>query len=122
MNEDYWFTRDEPIVAGNADNVGLSFADENGVAIDITGWLKMTYKAYDSTGRITDAINVAHAAMTKTSSGSGVTDTVIIPFTETDTDITPGRYDQEFLVEVAGQMRTIFRGTLKIEPKIAEAP
>ena len=115
----YWFEYDTPAVAADDENLSLTFSIA-GVPVDISAWTDMTYKAESSS--TVDTITVAHSAMSRTSSGAGVTDTVIIPLSTTDTDITPGRYSHAFSVKIAGQVRSIFRGTIIIAEEIAEVP
>ena len=119
MAKNYWFEYDAPVVAADDDSISLTFKLA-GVPVDVSAWTDMTYKAESNTS--TDTITVAHAAMSRTSSGAGVTDTVIIPRSTTDTDITPGRYSHAFSVKIAGQVRSIFRGTIIIAEEIAEVP
>ena len=120
MSDDYYFILDMNVVAVNDDNISLVLDDSSGNPVDVSGYTDMTYKAEsDST---TDVINVAHAAMSRTSSGGGVTDTIVIPLADTDTDITPGRYNHEFSVKIAGSKRTFFRGTITILTEWAEVP
>ncbi len=120
MPQNYWFNLDMSVVSYNDENISLTFKDSNGDPLVITGWLNMTYKA--SAAWTTDVIEVAHAAMTKTSSGSGSTDRVIIPISASDSAITQGLYNHEFSVEIASQDRTIFRGTIRILDRVAEVP
>lgn len=120
MADRYWFIYDTAIVAVNDENVSLVFDLLDGTPVDVSTWTDMTYKA--SSDQTTDVINVAHATMTRTSSGAGITDTIIIPFADTDTDIATGLYNHEFSVKIAGDKRTIFRGTVRILEEIAEVP
>jgi len=117
--EKYWFDIDPSLVAYNDDNISLVIKVA-GVAVDITGWSNMTYKA--SAPWTTDTIEVADAAMSQTSSGSGVTDTIVIPISKTDSAIDAGLYNHEFSCEIATNDRTIFRGTIRILERIAEVP
>lgn len=121
MSDNYFFELDPTMVAYNDESFALTFSDEDtGDAVDISGWTNMTYKALST--KTTDTIEVAHAAMSRTSSGSGTTDTVVIPISTSDSAITQLKYNHEFSVEIAGQKRTIFRGTIKILDRRAEVP
>jgi len=118
--ENYWFDHDLSLVTYNDDNIGLVIQDSAGTAVDVTGWSNMTYKA--SADWTTDTIEVADAAMTQTSSGSGVTDTIVIPISSADSAISKGLYNHEFSCTIASQDRTIFRGTIRMVDRIAEVP
>ena len=101
---DYWFTLDESVIAANDHDISMTFSS-GGSPVDVTAWANLT-----------------NAAMVKSDSGSGTTDTVTIPLASTDTDIAAGRYSQEFSAEISSKDRTIFRGTIRIVAKIAEVP
>jgi len=118
--ENYWFNLDMSMVAYNDDNISLTIKDTAGDAVDVTGWADMTYKA--SASWTTDTIEVADAAMSQTSSGSGVTDTIVIPISASDSAIDKGVYDHEFSCAILSNDRTIFRGTIRIVERISEVP
>jgi len=118
--ENYFFNIDMTMVAYNDENIGLTISDTTGTAVDVTGWSNMTYKA--SAPWTTDTIEVADAAISQTSSGSGVTDTIVIPISAAKSAISKGLYNHEFSCEIASHDRTIFRGTIRILERNAEVP
>ena len=109
----YWFLLDSKVVRGDDFTITMTFSDTAGAAVDISSWT-FAYEANErSSGAAT--ITVADGAMTKSNSGSGVVDTVAIPLSDTDTNKTEGRYDQDVKVTLAtGEKTTIARGTLTI--------
>jgi hypothetical protein len=121
MAENYWFTLSHAVVQADADNIQLVF-DYRGTPVDVSTWTNMTYKAEAENAWTTDVIEVADGAIVRSSSGTGVTDTITIPFSVTDTAKDKGRYNHSFGLTVNSQNRTIFRGTIKIVDEIAEIP
>ena len=118
--DNYWPTIDASLKASDGDDIGLTFKDGSGNPLDISLWTDKVYKA--SGTHTTDVIDVANAAMTNTSSGTGVTDTIVIPRSYIATDIDPGKYTHEFRAKVSGVPRTIFDGTLVVVATIATVP
>jgi hypothetical protein len=113
-DRNYWFQYDYELVAGDDEAFTLTFST-GGIAEDISGWT-FTYYA-DADWNSTETISVADAAMTKSDSGTGVTDTLSIPITDTQSDITKGKYDHSLTALVPTDKRSIFRGTLRILEK-----
>ena len=120
MADKYWFELDHAVVAANDDTLSLTIKDILGNPVSVVGWSDMTYKA--SADWTTDTVLVADAAMSQTSSGTGVTDTIVMPLSTAVTDKDTGMYNHEFSCTIATQTRTIFRGTLRILTEIAEVP
>lgn len=119
MADQYWATIDDQVVAADDHKLSLTFSS-GGVATDISGWT-FQYLA-NSGGWTTDTISIADGTMTKTDSGSGTTDTINIIFSDTVTDVDPGKYRHSLVAQVPTDDRTIFRGTLRVHEKRAEVP
>ncbi len=109
----YWFDLDTKIVRADDFTISLTWATAAGAAVDISAWT-FTYEANERGGN--GNITVANSAMTKSNSGTGVIDTVSIPFTDTNTAVTVGRYDQDIKVDVGTDTTTVAKGTLVIAP------
>lgn len=109
----YWFTLDTDLAIGDTRAIALTFATAAGAPVAISAWT-FYYKAVkvdDSTVSLT----VADAAMTKSDSGMGVTDTVSIPLDNTSTAaLSAGRYRQEVAVKIATEPTVIAKGTLNV--------
>ncbi len=117
MIEDYWFCLTHSVISHNADNISLTFKDGNGDPLDISGWTRMVYRA--TAQHTTDTIDIPASSITLYDSGTGTTDSLLIPFSSTDTAVDQGKYSHELSVTVALQDRTIFRGTLTVLDRIA---
>ena len=113
---DYWAQLDTSLVSGDSTSIALTFTDEAGAAVPIPTWT-FYYKAVkvdDSSVTIT----VADAAMTKSDSGTGYTDTVLIPLDNSVTAVAGGRYNQEIAVKISSEPHTIFKGTLNVVSRL----
>ena len=111
----YWFDLDWAVVKGDDFSASLTWATQAGVAVDISAWV-FSYEANEVSSSGTGNITVADGAMTKSDSGSGVTDTVTIPLSDTDTAVTEGRYTHDIKAAVGTDETTVARGTLEIKP------
>ena len=112
----YYFTIDEVIVAKDDRSITLTFTDTSGNAVDISAWT-FYYKAVKKDDS-TVTIIVLNAAMTTSDSGTGTTDTVTIPRSDTVTNVAVGRYDHEITVVDGTTTTTIAKGTLTIQENI----
>jgi hypothetical protein len=107
---------DTDVVKGNTRSISLTFSTEAGVPVAISTWT-FYYKAV----KVDDAtvtITVANAAMTKSDSGRGVTDTVSIPLDNSVTAVAAGRYNQEIAVAISAEPTTIAMGTLNVVERV----
>jgi hypothetical protein len=109
----YWFTLDADLAIGDTRPISLTFSTAPGVPVSIAAWT-FYYKAV----KVDDSavsLTVADAAMTKTDSGLGVTDTVTIILDNSATaSLTAGRYRQEVAVKIATEPTVIAKGTLNV--------
>lgn len=114
--DDYWGTLDTPLVSGDTTSISLTFAEADGTPVVISTWT-FYYKAVkvdDSSVTIT----VADAAMTKSDSGLGSTDTVTIPIDNSVSAVAAGRYNQEIAVKISSEPHTLFKGTLNVVSRL----
>ena len=112
----YWYNSDLKIVRKDDFTITQTWALTNGTAVDISAWtFKFEANEIDSSGTPGNII-VLDAAMTKSNSGSGVTDTVSIPITDTQTTIDEGRYAYDITAVVGTDTTTVARGTLTVFP------
>lgn len=113
----YWATLNTEVVRGNQENITLTFTS-GGDPVDISAWT-FTYTA--SAGWTDSTIVVPNDSTTQSDSGSGTTDTVTIPLSEYQTGRAPaGKYNHEIVAVIAGDTRTLFRGTLRVYQDIVE--
>jgi len=103
------------VVQGDDQSIALTFKTAAGVAVNVYSW-DFYFKAERSD--VTDTIVVAPADVTKSDSGTGVTDTATIALTDTITNVEPGAYTYEIAIARSGLVETIQRGTLVITERI----
>lgn len=109
----YWFTLDTDLVKGDTRTITMTFAEADGTPVVISSWT-FYYKAV-KVDDATAALTVADAAMTKSDSGSGSTDTITIPLDNSATaNLSAGRYRQEVAVKIATEPTVIAKGTLNV--------
>jgi len=111
---DYAFDLDFGVFRGDDFSFTMTWETTAGVAVDISAWA-FAYEANEKASGGTGNIVVADAAMTKSDSGSGTTDSISIPLTSTNTDISEGRYGQDVTVTVGSDRTTVASGTLTIK-------
>lgn len=112
----YFYKADITIVRGD-DFTLTQIWDVNGTAVDISSWV-FAFEANEKSTRATSPGNIviADAAMTKSDSGTGVTDKLTIPFTDTETAENEGRYAYDIKATIGTDEVTYARGTLTILP------
>jgi len=88
----------------------------SGAAVNISSWV-FAFEANEISTRAATPgnITVANSAMVKSASSS-VVDTLSIPLSDTDTDVTEGRYKYDIKATVGSDEVTVFRGTLTVLP------
>ena len=111
----YGFPLEFSVVRGDDFSFSLTWETTAGGAVDISAWV-FAYEANEDAVGGTGNIVVADAAMTKSDSGTGTTDTVTIPLSSTDTVVTEGRYKHDLTATVGSDKTTVARGTLTILP------
>lgn len=112
----YWYESDFSVVRGDDETVTQTWALANATPVDISSWV-FAFEAneIDSTGTPGNIV-VADGAMTKSNSGKGVTDTVSIPLSSSDTDVDEGRYAYDISATIGSDKTTVGRGTLTVVP------
>jgi len=109
----YWFVLDADLVKGDTRTISLTFAEADGTPVVISAWT-FYYKAV-KVDDSTVTLAVADAAMTKSDSGLGATDTITIPLDNTSTaGLSAGRYRQEIAVKIATEPTVVAKGTLNV--------
>jgi len=112
----YWAETDMELVRGDDFTVTQTWALQAGTAVDISAWT-FKFEANEISNRATTPGNIVvlNGAMTKSDSGSGTTDTVSIPLSDTATDVNEGRYAYDITAVVGTDTTTVFRGTLTVK-------
>lgn len=107
---------DFELVRTDTDAWSFTWKTAPGVGVDISGWsFRFEANERDQSGTPGNII-VLDAAMTKSNSGLGVTDTLTIPFSISDTTVGEGRYDYDLRATVGATVNTVFKGTLVVTP------
>ena len=112
----YFYTADLSVVKGDDLTITQTW-DVNGVATDISSW-SFSFDANEVSSRAASkgTITIANAAIVKSDSGSGTTDTNSILLTDTLTGVNEGRYKYDMRVVIGTDTITYGRGTLTVLP------
>ena len=105
------------VVSGDDQTISMTFKTSAGAAVDVSAW-DVYYKAAAIDSANSDTITVAPADISAYDSGTGTTDTISIPLTDTITAITPGFYSQEIAILRSTLVETIAKGTLTITDRL----
>ena len=110
----YWYEADLSVVRGDDLTITQTW-DVNGVATDISSW-SFSFEANEVSTRAASPsdITIANAAIVKSDSGSGTTDTNSILLTDTLTTVNVGRYKYDCKVVIGTDEITYARGTLTV--------
>ena len=115
MSDGYWYTSDLKMVKGDDLTINQTWTTSAAVPIDISSWT-FAFEAEEAADGGTGNIVIADGAMTKSDSGTGVTDKLSITITDTLSSAVPeGRYSYDIKVTIGSDITTYSRGTLLIE-------
>ena len=111
----YWYKADFSLVRGDDFTLTQTWS-LNGSPVDISSWV-FSFEANEVSTRASSPGNIVigSSAIVKSDSGSGTTDTISIPFSDTDTAVTVGRYKYDIKAEIGSDTVTVARGTLVIK-------
>ena len=121
MAKNIHFPFDTIITEGDDRTTTMVFADSGGTPTDITAW-SFFYTAKVSTDDL-DAnavLSLDPGDFTKSDSGGGTTDTITFTLDLAASSVSPGTYEQDLQIVVAGSPTTIGRGQLVVEAQVTD--
>lgn len=116
MAEAYWFESDFQVFKGDDLTITHVFKTLAGSPIDISTWT-FTWEANEKSDAGSTQIQIPDGSMTKSSSGQGVTDTMVYTITTALTaSANVGRYGYQTKASIAGDVTTYNTGTMTLQP------